>query len=256
MMPLAGKRVLVTRPRAQSADLCDRLRALGATAVVLPTIEIEPPANPAALAAATEYDWIVFTSVNGVAAFWDVFQHEERTARIRQSGDVGPKFAAIGPATARALMDRGVSALVPGEYVAEALAAALGEVGGQRILLPRAEVTRDVLAFELRRRGAIVDEAPVYATRPAAPDAAAVAELRRGVDVITFTSSSTVRGYVALVDRLGLPPFDPRPLTACIGPITAATARAEGLIVDATAAVYTMDGLLQAVEALFAWEVT
>ena len=260
MRPLAGRRVLVTRPRAQSAGLCDRLRALGATPVVFPTIEIEAPANPAALdaaiKAAADYDWIVFTSVNGVEAFWDAVQREERAGQTRQGPKFGTKIAAIGPATARALAERGVTAIVPAEYVAEALAAALGEVSGQRILLPRAEVTRDVLAFELRRRGAIVDEVAAYRTRLAMPDAAAVAELRRGVDVVTFTSSSTVRSYMALLHRLGLPPFDPRPLTVCIGPITSATAREAGLTMDATAAVYTVEGLLEAVKTLFAWEVT
>jgi uroporphyrinogen III methyltransferase/synthase len=260
MRPLAGRRVLVTRPRAQSAGLCDRLRALGATPVVFPTIEIEAPADPAALDAAlktaADYDWIVFTSVNGVEAFWDAFQRQERPAETWPGPNIRTRIAAIGPATARALAERGVKAFVPDEYVAEALAAALGQVSGQRILLPRAEITRDVLAIELRRRGAIVDEVAAYRTRPARPDAAAVAELRRGVDVVTFTSSSTVRSYMGLLHRLGLPPFNPRPLTVCIGPITAATAREAGLTVDATAAVYTVDGLLEAVETLFAWEVT
>jgi uroporphyrinogen-III synthase len=251
MAGLAGKRVLVTRPRGQAAALCQRLSALGAVPVLLPTIDIEPPSDPAALQRAARragaYDWIVFTSVNGVAAFeaplWGL------------NGSAVPRIAAIGPATARALEARGAPAdFVPQEFVAEALAEGLGEVRGLRVLMPRAEEARDVLARELRARGAVVHEVAAYRTRLAAPDESALAELRRGVDVITFTSSSTVRGFMALLEGLGLR-LDPPPLIACIGPVTTATARALGLRVDVTAQTYTGDGLVDAIKAYLVPEV-
>lgn len=267
MSVLAGKRVVVTRARAQAAALCDRLAGLGACPIVLPTIEIAPLDDYDALDRAirdlSQYQWVVFTSVNGVEFFWQrlALAGEGRLPRLQ--------IAAIGPATARALEERGVRpALVPDEYVAEALAAAIGDAAGQRVLLPRAELAREALADELGRRGAIVHEVPAYQTLPAALDLRGLAELRRGVDAVTFTSSSTVRNFVALVSgqdsyvdaaairRLG-PDGVPMPslgaaIIACIGPVTAQTAREAGLPVDAVAATYTMDGLVTALVEYFA----
>lgn len=247
MKPLANKRILITRPRAQAVDLCDKLTALGAVPIVFPTIAIASLTDTTLLDKAIhqldQYQWIIFTSVNGVKAFWD---------RLDLGGPqdlpgLPASIAAIGPATARALESHGVTVtLIPDEYIAEAIVDNIGDVRDQRILLPRADIAREALAIELQKRGALVDEIAAYRTLPAAPDPTGLAELQRGVDVITFTSSSTVRNFVALGGR-----ETGRALIACIGPITAHTARELGLRVDIMAREYTMDGLVAALVAHF-----
>ena len=242
MKPLAGKRILVTRPRAQAAELCDKLTAQGATPIVFPTIEIAPPDDYGALDRAirhlAQYQWITFTSVNGVKSFW------ERLDVVGAGLAPVQRIAAIGPATASALQAHDVTVtLIPDEYVAEAIIESIGAVQGQRILLPRADIAREALAVELRKRGAIVDEITAYRTLPAQPDPDGLRELQRGVDAITFTSSSTVRNFMALRGRDSVLP---QTLIACIGPITANTAREFDLRVDVIAADYTTDGLVAA----------
>jgi uroporphyrinogen-III synthase len=247
MNALAGKRVLVTRPRAQAADLCEKLSALGMQPILFPTIEIVPPEEEAALDEAVaqvgRFDWVIFTSVNGVQAFMERLGAAGKEAL----GFDGVRVAAIGPATAQALTMHGVQPqVIPDEYVAERIPDGLGDVKGQCILLPRAKIAREALAVELRRRGAVVHEVAAYDTRAARPGPQDWAELRRGVDVVTFTSSSTVR------ELLGLLAGEPdvslgRAGVACIGPITAQTARELGLHVDIVARVYTMNGLVQAI---------
>lgn len=245
--PLTGKRILVTRPRAQSADLCDRLAALGAEPIVFPTIEIAPLENATqldhALNQLSDYHWIIFTSVNGVAAFWG-----RLTAMAKDSGALAEmRVAAIGPATAQALERHGIQPrFIPDEYIAEAIVEGLGDVRGERILLPRADIAREALAAELERLGARVDEIAAYRTLPAAPDPRGWAELQRGVDAITFTSSSTARNFVALAGR-----ETSAAIIACIGPITAATARDLGLTVNVVATEYTIPGLVQALVSCF-----
>lgn len=260
---LMGKRILVTRPRAQAADLCDKLAALGAEPILFPTIAIASMDDYSALDEAirnlNQYQWIIFTSVNGVAAFWKRLD----LAGLRDPRGLTGKVAAIGPATAQALENRNVrAAFIPEEYVAEAIVAGIGNVEGQWILLPRAEIAREALAEELGRRGAIVHEIAAYRTLPVAPDRQGLAELRCGVDAITFTSSSTVRNFVALLSghpkhidaanirrmgRDGLPvPSLGTAAIACIGPITTQTARDVGLPVDVMASDYTMAGLVTA----------
>jgi uroporphyrinogen-III synthase len=251
MKPLADKRILVTRPRAQAAELSDKLAAQGATPIIFPTIEIAPLDDYTALDRAihqlAQYQWIIFTSVNGVKAFWD------RLDVIGAGITPTMRVAAIGPATASALQAHDVTVtLIPDEYVAEAIIESIGAVQGQRILLPRADIAREALAVELRNRGAFVDEIAAYRTLPAQPDPDGLRELRRGVDVITFTSSSTVRNFVALVGRESIPP---QALIACIGPITANTAHEFGLRVHIQATDYTMDGLVAALVAHFTKEV-
>lgn len=250
--PLMGKRILVTRPRAQAADLCDKLAVLGAEPIVFPTIEIAPLKDASwldqAIRQLSQYDWIIFTSVNGVTAFWDRLHAAEKDSSALAEVSV----AAIGPATAQALEQRGVQPhFIPAEYVAEAIVEGIGVVRGRRILLPRADIAREALASELERRGALVDEIAAYRTLPAAPDPRGLAELRRGVDAITFTSSSTVRNFVQLV---GGDAISPGAAIACIGPITAQTARELGLSVDVAATEYTTNGLVQALVDFFARE--
>jgi uroporphyrinogen-III synthase len=242
MTSLSGKRILVTRPRAQATELCDRLRALGAEPILFPLIEIAPMEDYAALDRAisviSQYRWIIFTSVNGVSAFWNRLDRLGFTDFTH----LPCKVAAIGPATAHSLSKRGIrAAFIPEEYVAERIVDGVGDVKGDWILLPRAELAREALADELGQRGAVVHEIAAYRTLPVTPDPDGLAELRRGVDIITFTSSSTVRNFVALVGT-----ETQEALIACIGPITAQTARDLGLRVDVVAERYTIEGLVEA----------
>jgi uroporphyrinogen-III synthase len=249
--PLAGLRIVVTRPEDQAGELCDGLRARGAEPVFFPVIAIAAPqpGGPLdqAIAHLPDYDWAIFTSVNGVEHFWARLAEAARLAdgELPSAPLSRAKIAAIGPKTAEALRARGVKVgLVPGEYRAEAILDEIGDVRGERVLLPRADIARPELADGLRARGARVDEVPAYHTVPGNPPPAAFEALRAGVDVVTFTSSSTVRHFVALTHPLDYGD----PLIACIGPVTADTARELGLRVDVVAEEYTVEGLLKALE--------
>jgi uroporphyrinogen-III synthase len=257
--PLQGRRIIVTRAQEQAGSLVARLRALGAEPLECPAITIVPPATyaplDAALAHLAQYDWVIFTSVNGVAAFL------QRLAHLGQDTGAlaGVRIGAIGPATAAALTTAGLSlAFVPTTYVAEAIVAQIGDLAGQRVLLPRADIARAALAEGLRQRGARVDEVTAYRTAPAPGLARMAAGLRSGVvDAITFTSSSTVRYFVQGLEAAGLkvtdlPSGPRRPAIICIGPITAATAGECGLPVDAVAEEYTTAGLIAALVQWFA----
>jgi uroporphyrinogen III methyltransferase/synthase len=246
--PLFGRRVLVTRSPEQAGDLSARLRKLGAQPVEFPTIEIQPPESweplDAAIARLAEYDWVVFTSANGVRFFWQRLEQAGKDARVFGLA----RLAAIGPATAQELAGHGLQAdLVPSRYVAECLLAEFGPVRGLRFLLPRTDVARPTLAEGLRAAGAAADEVVAYRTRPAS--ARSGDELRRilvegEVDVVTFTSSSTVRHFVAAMGPGACLPEGST--VACIGPVTACTARELGLRVDVVAEDYTLDGLVAA----------
>lgn len=247
--PLQDRTVVVTRPRRRADAFSSRLRQLGASVVEYPTIAIEPPEDPGplrrALRVLPEYDWVVFTSVNGVDR---VLSALEGAAGGRSDALAPPRVAAIGPATAEALREAGVRVdVVPGEYRAEALLRAVrgaeDRLEGQRILLARAAEAREVLPEGLRRSGARVDEVAAYRTVPGRPDVEDLPDrLRRGeVDWLTFTASSTVRNFVELAGRdVG------RARVATIGPITAGTARELGLPVHAVAGEYTVPGLVRA----------
>jgi uroporphyrinogen III methyltransferase/synthase len=238
--PLFGRRIVVTRAREQASGLRSRLEALGAAVLELPAIELEP--IDVTLPELAAYDWLVFTSANGVAAFFERgLAPAERDARAL----AGLRIAAIGPGTAAALATRGVRAdLVPDRYVAEALIDAFppSSRAGARVLLARAERARDALPDGLHERGYEVDVLPVYRTVAGTPDPDALERVRRGeVDAITFTSSSTVDN---LCDALGTLP-DPQPLVVSIGPVTSNTAKERGLRVDAEAVEHTIDGLVE-----------
>ncbi len=255
--PLVGKRIAITRPPEQAAALAERLEALGARTVPLATIAIAPIEDPTALDAAiarlASYDWLVFTSVNGVAAFAGRLAASGRDWDARGLARV----AAIGPATARALEEHGVRVdLTPDEYVAEGILERLGNVAGQRLLLARADIARRALADGLRLRGAEVDEIAAYRTviQPADPEMIRRALLDdERVDAITFTSSSTVRGLIAGLAALGLEPRSTLRgvALAAIGPITAATLRENGLEPAFIAEEYTISGLTDALVAHF-----
>ena len=253
VLPLFGRRVLVTRGRDQASALTALLEEKGARVWELPTIAIVRPADfdPAqrALDEVRSYDWVVFTSANGVQRALEYLMMRGKDARVFGNS----LLAAIGPATAAALAQHSLRAdYVPAEYRAEAVAAGLCErgVAGKRILLARAAQARPVLAEELRRAGAVVDDVALYDTAlPAAADAEAARLLRDGgFDAVTFTSSSTVRNFRALFQDVDLAAALARTTVACIGPITASTAVELGLRVDVQARDYTIPGLVAALE--------
>jgi uroporphyrinogen-III synthase len=255
-LPLTGRRIAITRPRRQAAELAQRLEALGAQVITLPAIAIEPVDDPSqldiALGELASYDWIVFTSANGVHAF----DRRLRANALDWTARQRARIAAIGPATAATLQALGATiAVMPSEYIAEKLADALGNVAGQRILLPRADIARETLRDELRLRGADVNEIAAYRTvaQPLAPELLERALGSRRVDAMTFTSSSTVR---SLVESLRASGYDPQKALAgialaCIGPITAATLRECGLEPGLVAQEYTIAGLVAALVAHF-----
>jgi len=242
--PLFGLEVVVTRTRDQASQLSSALRAQGAAPVEVPVIEVGDPGDGGAAlrvatAQASTYDWIVLTSPNGAARF---------VSGLRDARDLGAaRVAVIGPSTAAVLASHHLVAdLVPPEFVAESLLAALPapEPGGSgRLLLARAAVARDVLPDGLRARGWEVDVVEAYRTTPVRPtddQRAAVA----AADAITFTSSSTVTNFVDAFGADAVPA-----LVACIGPITAATAREAGIHPQVEAAEHTVDGLVAALVA-------
>lgn len=250
-LPLAGRRILVTRPRAQSRPLCDRLRRLGAVPVAVPTIAIVPPAPGGplddALRRLDQYGWVIATSANGARACLA----RARALGIDLSGVRGVRWAAVGPVTAAALREAGVPVTaVPSRYLTGAIVGEIGDVAGARILLPRADAAGPALARALRARGADVDEVTAYRT-VVAPSRSRT-RLRslmvaRQVDTVIFTSASTVRGLVRLLeeDREAL-----RGMTiACIGPVTAAAVIEEGLRPDLVASDHTAEGLVRALVA-------
>ncbi len=250
--PLSGKRIVVTRTRQQAGALTSGLRALGADAYELPTIRIEPPKDLRAFAElvrdAHQYDWLIFTSPNGVNAFFELFFKMYQDARSIG----GVRIAAIGPATAQRVRENRLAVdLQPEEFVAEGIIKALqeqqGSVENVRFLLARAEQSRDVLPKELARLGAIVDEAVAYRTVPETDDlTGGLARFKaEGADLITFTSSSTVENFMAL--KLPLPAGLK---TASIGPITSKTMRELGLTVDVEAKKYDIPGVIAAVRKL------
>jgi uroporphyrinogen III methyltransferase/synthase len=253
--PLAGRRVVVTRPRAQASEFMGWLEAQGAEAVAFPAIRVVDPPDTAPLARAAaevrSFDWLVFTSVNGVKRFWEALA----AAQLDAGALAGARVAAIGPATAAALQERGVKAdVVPERYVAEGVVDALGaaeDMRGRRVLLPRAAGAREVLPERLRQMGAVVTEVEAYR---AVADATEATDLRwrlasGDIDAVTFTSSSTVRNFVAAVGtEIG------GAAVACIGPVTAETARELGLPVTVVAAEHTIPGLEAVLLELFAAE--
>jgi uroporphyrinogen III methyltransferase/synthase len=247
--PLFGKRVVVTRTRKQAGALSAGLRAMGADVMEIPTIRIEPPENLMEFGQLVQdshsYDWIVFTSPNGVNAFFEMFYKLYDDAR-----DIGgARIAALGPATAQRVKHFHVKVnLQPDDFIAEALVREFQKsesVENERILIVRAAVTRDILAPALTKLGAIVDEAIAYRTVPETEDFSGASERfkNEGADLITFTSSSTVENFMAL--KL---PFPPKLKTASIGPVTSKTMRELGLAVDVEARQHDIPGLLKAIQ--------
>ena len=246
------QKVLITRPRAQADAFAQELRKAGFEPVFFPVIEIRPIDNNKALKVALDqldqYDWLVFTSVNGVEILWDELA-QMGIERIPQN----LRVAAIGPKTAEALQAYGmIPTFIPDEHVAEALLPGLGNLQGRRVLLPRAEIARPALPEAIRQAGGTADEIAAYRTLPAEPDPQGLLALRSGVQVVTLTSPSTVQNFVALARAAGLDPLalPGNPVYACIGPITAQAAQVENLPRLNVAKEYTTQGLIKALQSL------
>ncbi len=254
--PLFGKRILVTRAREQANDFTELLEAQGAAVVQIPLISVVPPKTWALLDRAIgqleSFQWIIFTSVNGVEAFFGRLRALRQDAR--RLG--GAKVCAIGPATADAIERHSiVPDLIPAEFRAEGIVKAFAErdLLGARILLPRAEVARGLLPAELEKRGATVEVVPTYRTVRAAADRELLKQLLqdRKIDLVTFTSSSTVTNFLDALDTEDLKALMDGVRIACIGPITAETAERSGLRVDIMPAQYTIPSLAESIIAYY-----
>jgi len=254
--PLWGKTAVVTRTREQASALVALLAAAGARCLEVPTIEIGPPEDwtplDQALSNLSQYHWVVFTSANGVAAFMNRLFGKGKDVRALR----GAKIAAIGPATAQALGSWGLTAdVVPAAFQAEGLLEALSPhvSPGDRILLARAQMAREVLPEGLVRLGAEVDVAPVYQARHVTeiPPEAAAALQEGGVDILTFTSSATVHNFVLLVGKERFQDLAKNAVVAAIGPITGATLKEYGVTPQVQPEDYTIPALAEAIVCYF-----
>lgn len=255
--PLAGRTIVVTRPADQARRFIDLLEAAGARVLAAPTIAIEPPPSweplDRALDDAPSFAWVIFTSVNGVA----MVDRRLRTRRLDWTALRRSRVAAIGPATAEALREHEVRVdVVPGEYRAEGLVERLrGEIrAGDRVLLPRAAQTRDVLVTGLRGVGADVVEVPAYVTRRVEANTRRLRDalVSGSVDAVTFTSSSTARNFAELFSDEQRRSWFVGVTVASIGPITAATASEYGLQTSVMPREYTIPALARAITEHFA----
>jgi uroporphyrinogen III methyltransferase/synthase len=258
--PLFGKRILVTRPKEQSMELVERLEAMGAEAIEAPMIRVLPPEDygplDEACARAGDFDWIVFSSANAVDAFMQRLL--AGPSDLRALG--GVRLCGVGPATAERLAGHGLKVdLTPSEYRAEAVVRALvegGGVRGQRILLPHADIGREVIADELRKQGADVTEVVAYRTvaveadREGEPDVYRML-LERSVDVVTFTSASAVRNFVRILGAEPAADLLGSTVVACIGPVTAEAATQANISTTIQPASYTIPAMVDAIAKYF-----
>jgi uroporphyrinogen III methyltransferase/synthase len=246
--PLFGKGVVITRPERQADDLAQLLSAEGADPIHFPTIKIVPPESWQELDEAIEklptYEWLIFTSANGVHFFFERLRDKNKDIRELK----GIKICCIGPATAGQIEDKGIKVdLVPKQFIAEGILQSFAamDLNRRKILIPRAAQARDILPEGLKKQGAEVDVVTTYRTINSGKKKEELAAMiyDNKVDVITFTSSSTVTNFVEIMGRdFTLPP---RIDVACIGPVTAATAKKAGFQIDISREEYTMEGLVQ-----------
>lgn len=249
--PLWGAKILVTRARAQASTLVELIRDRGGEVLEFPTIEIVPESDLSQLYAAFKaignYRWIIFTSVNAVDIFFQELGRQDIDIRELQ----GIKIGAIGPATAARLVRLGLRVdLIPDEYRAEGIVSKLRDLikPGEGVLLPRARGAREILPRSLSEMGAVVHEVMLYQAAVAKINPKQVDEIRKGqLNYITFTSSSTVANFVKIMGEEYITDFNHRVKVACIGPITAQTARESGFSVDIVPDRYTIEALLDAI---------
>ncbi len=248
-MDIKKQRVLITRPVHQAESFGKKLKSLGAEPIPFPMIEISATSDTSALDRAlsqlTHYDWLILTSANGVEAVWSRL---EDLAIKGLPSTLGT--AAVGPKTAEAMRKHGVEPdFVPDEYVGEAILPGLGCLRDRLVLLPSADIAREALPDAISAADGIAHVIPAYRTVPAMANPEGLSALNEGVDLITFTSPSSVRNFVTLTQEADLDPscLPGKPLCAYIGPITAKAAKALKMPIDILATDYTVDGLIQAV---------
>jgi uroporphyrinogen III methyltransferase / synthase len=258
---LRGKRVLVTRARMQAQTLVQGIEALGGEVVEFPTIEIRPPTSYEPLDQAIQqiksYDWLIFTSVNGVERFLERFKKLDKSL----ADLAGIEIVAIGPETAKKLAAAGIPAgFVPQRYQAEGVLETLaGEtLQGKKVLIPRAARARDILPETLRQRGALVDVVAAYQTVSPQVDVPALCKLfsEGGIDMITFTSSSTASNFAAMLHGQDLSRLLATIVIACIGPITRKTVEDLGMRADVVATEFTIPGLVRGIANYFSRSAT
>jgi uroporphyrinogen III methyltransferase/synthase len=252
-MNLTKKRVLITRPRAQADGFARSLNAAGAQPIFFPVIEIIPPEDYSmldfAIQSLEQYNWLIFTSVHGVEAF---FQRLEALG-IKKIPP-GLRVAAVGSRTARFLSEHGLwTDHIPNEHISEELLQGFGKnLYGKRFLFPQSNLARTALANEVRSAGGLVTEVVAYRNRLSEPTVSEINALRSGVDIVTFTSPSTVRNFITVVQRHGLDVSNlpGNPLFACIGPTTRQAAEEAGLSRLVVSNEYTTDGLIETLDNL------
>jgi uroporphyrinogen-III synthase len=248
-LPLAGRRIVVTRPREYAAVMAGELERLGATPIIMPLLQIEAMSDADALSLESvlsdvaAYDWIVFTSANGVASV-----QEHLTGRL-----AGVKIAAVGPATAAAVRALGVEpAFVPTNYAASEIVEGLGELAGKRVLLPQADIADPWLGDQIEAAGAEVDAVVAYRTVAVDPSAFEAAELESGVDAVVLASGSAARSLAALAAKFpGVAKALQGTTLVAIGPKTAEAARDVALPVELVADEATAEGIIQALTSHF-----
>lgn len=254
--PLFGKRILVTRSREQASALSRRITGLGGEAVEFPTIKVKPPLDYGPLDRVLKrigiYNWIVFTSVNAVRYFFNRLY----MLRIDIRDLAGIRICAVGPETGRMLQERGLLIdYIPVDYQAKSIVRGMKQFlyRGDRILLPRADIAPKMMVEAFEELGAEVEDVTAYRTVPGAEEAGPIRELfeRGQIHMVTFTSSSTVRNFVSAIGAGEPGAFLEGVGVACIGPVTADTARGLGLKVDAVAEEYTIDGLVKVIQGYF-----
>jgi uroporphyrinogen III methyltransferase/synthase len=252
-----GKKILITRAREQSGDFATLLKKMGAEVIEFPTIEIIPPLRwkevDQAIDQLKSYDWLIFTSANGVNFFWQRLAERSRLRRLPST----LKVCAIGPATAHQLKEKKISvSYIPKEFIAESILEGFKKrwIKGRRILLARAKKARDILPYGLKKLGAKVDVVGVYRTvKPKGGSKKLKELLTEGkIDVITFTSSSTVNHFAELLKKENLKKLLKGIPIACIGPVTARTAKGWGMKVQIQPKQYTIPALAQAISQYFA----
>ncbi len=242
------KKILITRPRSQSDQFANLLARAGFEPIIFPVIEILPLEDISALISASYdlslYRWAIFTSVNTVQI---VFSHAEIAESIRNAEI---KIAAIGAKTAEALKECGIHiSFVPDEYISTAILPGLGDLQGVHILYPCAEAVRDELPDAIEDAGGIVHKIPVYKTVPAPIDPASLNQLRTGVNMVVFSSPSTVENFIQVLKKFDIDPLNlpGSPTVACIGPVTSFVARQAGFNVAFVPQDHTIDGLVKAI---------